>query len=69
VDWASLAQQWIKMKEATPGHQVRPSTVSCESSNLLAASSGQSVDLKNLSNATVPNKTLGRHSNTGPIAG
>lgn len=69
VDWASLAQQWIKMKETTTGHQVRPSTASCESSNLLAASSGQSVDYKNLSNATVPNKTIGRHNITGPIAG
>jgi len=62
VDWASLAQQWIKMKETTPGQQVRPSTVTCEPSNLLAVSTGQSVDPKSMSNITVPNKTHNDHN-------
>lgn len=73
MDWASLAQQWIKMKETTsgtpPAQQVKPSTVTCESSNLLAASSDQCVDPKNFSNATAANKALNDINVPRPIAG
>lgn len=53
MDWASLAQQWIKMKETTPvvqpGQQIKPAA--CES-NIPASS-----------------KTLGGHNVSGPVTG
>lgn len=68
VDWASLAQQWIQMKETTPGvtpgQQGRPTT--CEP-NLLGPS--QTTDSQNTLNVTTPNKAPGDHSVTGPIIG
>lgn len=71
MDWASLAQQWIKMKEATPamspgqpvGQQIRPTT--CEPTLLRT---NQPIDHQ-VSNVKPPNKALGDHNNTGLVTG
>jgi len=68
VDWASLAQQWIKMKETSPiispGQQVK---IPLSEHSLLKL--GQHVDVvpQNSSNvAAVSNKMLGDHNITSP---
>jgi len=69
VDWANLAQQWIKMKETSPaispGQQVN-SPLSEHSLHKL----GQHVDLapQNLSNvAAVTNKIFSDHNIASPV--
>lgn len=69
VDWASLAQQWIKMKETTPvmppGQQIRPPT--CEP-NLLGPN--QNLGSQNTSNVSTSNKTISDHNTTtNPVRG
>lgn len=67
VDWANLAQQWIKMKETTPtipsGQQGRSTTFE---PNLLA--SNQSIDAQNTTNVVPLKNKLGDH-NVVPIIG
>lgn len=71
VDWASLAQQWIKMKETTTvmppgqpvGQQVRPTT--CEPTLLRPS---QPIDPQG-SNVKPPNKAIGDHNNAGLVTG
>lgn len=66
VDWASLAQQWIKMKETPPsmppGQQVRIPT----SEHTLP---GQHVEPQNPSNvaAIATNKTFSDHNIASPV--
>uniref|UniRef100_A0A2H8TJN6 Arginine/serine-rich protein PNISR n=1 Tax=Melanaphis sacchari TaxID=742174 RepID=A0A2H8TJN6_9HEMI len=67
VDWASLAQQWIKMKETSPaispGQQVKIPT---SEHNLVKL--GQYVEPRNPSNvAPVTNKMLGDHNIVSPV--
>jgi hypothetical protein len=68
VDWASLAQQWIKMKETTStipqGQQNRPTT--CEP-NVIRPN--QPVDPQNPINVTPPNKALDNRPIPGPVIG
>lgn len=69
MDWASLAQQWIKMKETTstmpPGQQGKSTT--CEP-NLLRPSQ-PIIDQQIPSNVTASNKALNDHNVAGPITG
>jgi len=68
VDWANLAQQWIKMKETTPamppGQLGRLTT--CEPS---VHGPNHSIDAQNLSNVTGPNITHGDHNVPIPFTG
>lgn len=68
MDWASLAQQWIKMKETTPvippGQQVRPTSYEPN-----ALGCNQSVNPQNPTNIMTPNKTLGDRNISGPVLG
>lgn len=71
VDWASLAQQWIKMKETTStmppgppvGQQVRPTP---REPTLLRPS--QPLDPQG-SSVKPPNKALGDHNTAGLVTG
>lgn len=58
VDWASLAQQWIKMKETPPtmppGQQVRIPTSEPQNPSNIAA-------------AAATNKTFSDHNITSPV--
>lgn len=68
MDWASLAQQWIKMKETSPamspGQQVKIPPPS--EHNLVKF--GQHVELQNPSQVVpVANKTLGDHNIASPV--
>lgn len=68
VDWASLAQQWIKMKETAPvmphGSQGRTTN----ESKLIGAYQ-PIIDPQNSSHLSTQNKTLGNHSVPSSITG
>lgn len=69
MDWASLAQQWIKMKETAPvmppGLQGRTTT---NESKLIGAYQ-PIIDPQNPSHLSTQNKTLGEHSVPSSITG
>lgn len=69
MDWASLAQQWIKMKETTstmpPGQQGGSTT---SEANLLRPSH-PIIDQQIPSNVTASNKTFTDHNVANPITG
>lgn len=69
MDWASLAQQWIKMKETTPvmphGSQGRTTT---NESNLIGPCQSI-IDTQNPSHLSAQNKTHGDHSVNSSITG
>lgn len=67
MDWASLAQQWIKMKETSsamsPGQQVK---ILPSEHNLVKF--GQHVELLNPPQvAPVTNKIIGDHNIVNPV--
>lgn len=68
VDWASLAQQWIKMKETTPampsGQQGRP-----KPEPTLLGPSQLKIDTQTPPNMITPIKAFSDHTVASPIAG
>ncbi|XP_050436037.1 arginine/serine-rich protein PNISR-like isoform X2 [Adelges cooleyi] len=69
VDWASLAQQWIKMKETShtlqPGQHVRP--IVCETNT---EAPRPPTDIQNTLNASGPSKTISnRNTTVNSVAG
>ncbi|VVC26022.1 Hypothetical protein CINCED_3A017699 [Cinara cedri] len=69
VDWASLAQQWIKMKETTPVIPLASHGRTATNETNLIGTCQLTIDSQNSSHLSAQNKTLADHSVASSISG